>query len=78
VRTFTPSSWISSVACPIHVIVGSAWLARRTAPSLATRGSVIVRGAKIDARMRATKKRVRVHRGGRPKAGLSLAKPCSR
>jgi hypothetical protein len=45
---------------------------------LGTTGKVTVRGVKIEAQMRAAKNVVRVHHGGRAKAGLALAKPRSR
>jgi hypothetical protein len=74
----TPSSWISSVAWPTQVMVGSAPLARSAAPSLATRGSSTVRGEKVAAQIRVAKNRVRVQKGGRVKSGLALTKPCWR
>ena len=66
------------MAWPIHVTVGSPWLLRSAAPSLATRGSSMRRGEKVAAHMRRTKNEVRVQKGGRAKSGLALAKPCSR
>src|SRR3989442_9004280 len=39
VRTFTPSSWTSSVECPTHVTVAAPRLSRSRAPSLTTIGS---------------------------------------
>ena len=78
VSTLTPSSWISSVAWPTQVTVGSAPLARSAAPSLGMRGKVTVRGLTVLAQMRRAKNAVRVQKGGRAKSGLALAKPCWR
>ena len=66
------------MACPTQVTVGSPRLARRALPSLATRGSVMVRGETIEAQMRLMKNVVRVQNGGREYAGLVLANPFSR
>src|SRR5678816_919601 len=78
VRMFTPASWISSVAWPIQVTVGSVWFARSATPSPVTGGSSRRRGAKVAAHMRRMKNVVRVQKGGRPNSGLALAKPCWR
>ena len=74
VSRLTPSSCRSTVACPIHVTVGSEPLARRAAPSLASRGTSIVLAL---AQARFQMKAKRAAPDGRSKAGLVLRKPPS-
>src|SRR5207244_13174676 len=75
VRTLTPSTWTRNVACPTHVIIGSARFSRSATPSLATRGRSAVFGDTVDDQIRDVMNAMRAENGARGVPGVRFAKP---
>ena len=75
VSTLRPSTCTSSVACPTQVMLRGGGVARRAAPSLATRGASKARGEVRLSHIRLAMKVQRVQPDGRAKVRIEVAEP---